>query len=225
MSKRGPRPVPSKGLRRVVRQIHDDLKELDSGRRQFDRKYYLALKKNALETYPPLSQEAQTEFDEQVAQIRDANLSDAQKRRRIDNLQDWTKAGLAMPGIDKAARASYKRTAHRREVIDALLEAETVAQVREICEAGFRIFVYPTFDPILMRTTSVTIERELLGEVLIQHAESFLAGKQERKFPKSSYAGNRGKQLWFLARVLAGAVYGIKPRTSIDRLPKGTRNA
>jgi hypothetical protein len=51
---------------------------------------------------------------------------------------------------------------------------------------------------------------------LSNHAREFIAAKLDRRFPASSRPSNRLKQLWFLSRALAGAVFGIKTRTAIN---------
>ena len=54
---------------------------------------------------------------------------------------------------------------------------------------------------------------------LSKYAEEFVAAKRDPRFPRcdvSRRPTNLCKQLWFLARALAGAVLGIKTRTAIN---------
>ena len=48
---------------------------------------------------------------------------------------------------------------------------------------------------------------------LSQYADEFIAAKKDPRFPRSGRPTSQLKQFWFLSRVLAGALYGIKPRT------------
>jgi hypothetical protein len=64
------------------------------------------------------------------------------------------------------------------------------------------------------------IERgSMFPEYLAKHAESWIKALNDPRFPggRSSQKrpSNERKQLWFLARALAGAVYGIEPSTAV----------
>lgn len=49
-----------------------------------------------------------------------------------------------------------------------------------------------------------------------QFAEEFVEAKRDPRYPRSNRPSNQLKQLWFLSRALAGAVYGVKTRTAIN---------
>ncbi len=55
---------------------------------------------------------------------------------------------------------------------------------------------------------------------LSQHAESFLAAKQDPRWPRSNRPTNQGKRNRFLARALAGITLGISIRTAQDLLAR-----
>jgi hypothetical protein len=59
----------------------------------------------------------------------------------------------------------------------------------------------------------------MFPEYLAKHAESWIKALNDPRFPggRSSQKrpSNERKQLWFLARSLAGAVYGIEPSTAV----------
>jgi len=53
----------------------------------------------------------------------------------------------------------------------------------------------------------------------VQYAEQYVAALNDPRFPTcdtSKRSSTRLKQLWFLSRALAGAVFGVKPRTAIN---------
>jgi hypothetical protein len=56
----------------------------------------------------------------------------------------------------------------------------------------------------------------VLPMYLTKHAVEFIAAKKDRRFPRSGRPSSRLKQLWFLSRALAGAIFGMKTRTAIN---------
>jgi hypothetical protein len=87
------------------------------------------------------------------------------------------------------------------DVFQELVNAETPEAVGKICKDA------PNW-PI----SSLGI----LPFHLEQHAEEFIAAKNDPRFPKSNRPTSRLKQFWFLSRALAGAMFGVKTRTAIN---------
>src|SRR5713226_7987796 len=56
----------------------------------------------------------------------------------------------------------------------------------------------------------------VLPAYLAQHAAEFIAAKSDARFPRSDRPSTKLKQLWFLSRALAGAVFGVRTRTAIN---------
>ena len=56
----------------------------------------------------------------------------------------------------------------------------------------------------------------VLPMYLSQHAAEFIAAKHDKRFPLSDRPTSQLKQLWFLSRALAAALYGVKLRTAIN---------
>ena len=105
------------------------------------------------------------------------------------------------------------------EVLKALLHAGTAAEVRKICEDAYvyqRVEIQPgVFGSV--RTPKWPInEMSRLPSQLERYAEQFIEAKRGPRYPRSSRPSTLPKQLWFLSRTLAGAVYGESPRTSIN---------
>jgi hypothetical protein len=110
-----------------------------------------------------------------------------------------------------------------KEVAKVLLNPETTAeQIRELCKEAFmtvtrrvgsetrEIEGYPAW-PIPVGST--------LPGYLSDHAEQYVAALRHPRFPRCDVSirpSSRLKQLWFVSRALAGALYGVKTRTAIN---------
>jgi len=106
------------------------------------------------------------------------------------------------------------------DVIGELLAAQTVDEVRAICTDAFSEGPRQ-IEPGIVRVVKLPNWPISVGSVLpsylSQHAEEFIAAKNDPRFPKSkSRASTRLKQLWFISRALAGALFGVKTRTAIN---------
>jgi len=93
------------------------------------------------------------------------------------------------------------------DTLIALLEAETVQQIRTICRKSAWMAKQPL---------------SYLSRCLPRLARQFLNAKQDRHYPGSERTTSIPKKFWFLARALAGAIYGLSPRRSINLIGPGT---
>ena len=138
-------------------------------------------------------------------EIRNGYLKESKKLKWI---RDAKKAWLMTIREDLLRRAEEKATRQLRvagepEIIKQLLQAETANEVRVICEDAF---------PNLPITAG-----SVLPANLSQYASEFIAARKDPRFPQStSRPTTRLKQLWFLSRALAGALYDVKTRTAIN---------
>jgi hypothetical protein len=116
----------------------------------------------------------------------------------------------------------------RLDVIEMLLKAKTPARVRAICEGAFTIQRLPVFDLLSMKETGEYFESKVidwpicdskLPRCLSEFADQFIAAKENPRFPRSGRKTTRPKQLWFLSRALAGAVFGLAPATATTLVP------
>lgn len=151
-----------------------------------------------------LNEEQRARYKEMVdEEIRNGHLSEAQREARLRELEigglavtrDWAER-IAVEESTKAIRIPGDP-----DVFEQLMNAETAEVVIEICK-----------DAPNWPTSSLGF----LPFHLEQHAEEFIAAKNDRRFPRSNRPTNRLKQFWFLSRALAGAVFGVKTRTAIN---------
>jgi len=105
------------------------------------------------------------------------------------------------------------------DVIKVLLDPNTTPeQIREVCK-----------DAVMPRTVTIGSETRIVevsawpipsGDpfptYLAQFAEQYVDALSDPRFPRSDRPSSRLKQFWFLSRALAGALYGISPRTAIN---------
>jgi hypothetical protein len=106
------------------------------------------------------------------------------------------------------------------DVISDLLAAETPEKIKRICEDAFitrNVLVQPNvFRELRVSNWPISVG-SMLPSYLSQFASEFIAARQDARFPKSnSRPSSRLKQLWFLSRALAGALYGVSTRTAIN---------
>ena len=109
------------------------------------------------------------------------------------------------------------------EVLETLLDPKTSPErVREICKGAFMTRTFE-IEPGVTKDVEVPAWPIMVGSVLpgylSEHAEEYVAALQDRRFPRcdvSRRPSNQLKQLWFLSRALAGAIYGVKTRTAIN---------
>jgi hypothetical protein len=88
----------------------------------------------------------------------------------------------------------------------ALLEATQVNQIRAICRKSAWMAKQP---------------RAFLTNCLPKLAQQFLDAKRDSHYPRSARESSIPKKFWFLARALAGAMYGLSPRRSINIIGPG----
>lgn len=128
----------------------------------------------------------------------------------------WTLAQGGRRGIERSRSYREDGTVHvlsvgaqlpaEPDTVIALLEAETVRQVRAICRKSAWMAKQPNCH---------------LTQCLPRLARQFLDAKRDRRYPRSDRNSSIPKKFWFLARALAGAMYGLSPRRSINLIGPG----
>jgi hypothetical protein len=106
---------------------------------------------------------------------------------------------------------------NRKPVLEALLGAQSVRAVKQICEDSYVTRTVGLQGGDLKQLTICTwpiSPGSVLPMYLSMYARVFVAAKNDKRFPRSGRPSSRAKQLWFLARTIAGAVYGVRIRTS-----------
>jgi hypothetical protein len=123
---------------------------------------------------------------------------------------------------DVAARMAQKEVnvvPGKPEVIRGLLDATTAEEVRLICQDAVVPKTYEiqpgVTKEILTPNWPISVQ-SMLRTYLSQYAEEFIAAKNDKRFPVSNRPTSQLKQLWFLSRALAGALFGEKARTAIN---------
>jgi hypothetical protein len=92
------------------------------------------------------------------------------------------------------------------DTVEALLEAKTARQIRTACARSTWMRKQP--DASLTRC-------------LPRLAQQFLDAKEDSHYPDSDRPSSVPKKFWFLACALAGAMYGLSPRRSINLVGPG----
>ena len=217
-----PRRVDPQTLYVFAHQFYWDFRRLAEGsyRRRLNQGKYNQLLAKAERTQ--LSDEQKSNVKQRVEEeIRAGRLKQEEKQRCLrdeeDGLLRATQEGHRFEAADEAGEVVKIRG--EPDVLKALLRARTPTQVRQICKDAFvtrEVEVEPG------RTRSILVPNWPLsaGSVLPSHlsrqAEEFVAALRDRRFPRSDRPSKQLKQLWFLSRALAGALFGIKARTAIN---------
>ena len=96
------------------------------------------------------------------------------------------------------------------DVLADLLRAKSAQRVRRICSDAYVLVGNDRVPNWPLRHGSI------LPQCLSKYAEAFIAAKASVRFPGKLRPSNELKQLWFLARALAGAAFGIETRTVLN---------
>jgi|SRR6516165_7498029 hypothetical protein len=92
------------------------------------------------------------------------------------------------------------------DTVLALLNAETESEVRKACRNSAWMAKQPA---------------SYLCRVLPIFAGHLLEAKMDPHYPQSERVSSVRKRFWFLARCLAGAMYGLSPRRSLNVIGPG----
>ena len=200
MGKRGPQPVSPHELYFFAQEFYRDFRRLAEGR------FRLIFDKPAFDrSIAELEKEPSWLSDEERARYR--LVAERKVRRGLlkkSQKQKWLRDQEVHPGDRWLAAVEAKkqiRIPGEPEVLEALLRARTPERVRQICKDAINW-------PIARGS--------MFPRYLSQYAKQFLAAKHDPRFPRSSRPTNQLKQLWFLSRALAGALFGVRTRTAIN---------
>jgi len=92
------------------------------------------------------------------------------------------------------------------DTVIALLGAESARELRTICRGSAWMRKQPN---------------SYLSRYLPALAQQFVDARKDRHYPCSSRTTSIPKKFWFLARALAGAIYGLSPRRAINIIGPG----
>jgi hypothetical protein len=192
-------------------------------RARFDENTYEKLAKEIdkmeLRLAPEQWAQIEAKADEEV---RSGRWEESERDRWVRDREDSWLLAIREDFRQRAAEESTRqlKVPGEPEIIASLLEAETPDQVREICKDAFaevNCKIAPgVFKELTLPNWPIPVGSPL-PSYLSQYASEFIAARKDPRFPKSTTRPtSRLKQIWFLSRALAGALYGIKTRTAIN---------
>jgi hypothetical protein len=233
VGKRGPQPVMAADLYLFAAQFYSDFRALAHGREHErpNEEIYKKVRENLRNTDFCDSQDLER-FERREEQIRMARLPESEREKRLTGLRSAQAWELAQRRNDVAYESALEevRTEGKPEVLKQLLEANTHDEVRRLCDDAFVKRIQPVY---LTSESKTPVNREVtvanwpisngsrLPYYLAKYAEQFIAAKNDPRFPQASSSlrpSTQLKKLWFLSRALAGAVFGIMPRTAVNIL-------
>jgi len=219
-----PRQVQPESLYAFAQEFYGEFRRIAGGtvRWRFDaHKYEEAI--TGLDEIPLIDDEDRKRHKQLVEEeIRSGRVEKSGREawlRDIENAELSVRREMYRREAGQMARKELKILG-QPDVINELLEAETPERVCEICKGSVtsrRIEVEPGSFKVVSGFPNWPLHAgSTLPWYLSQFAEEFVDAKRDPRYPRSSRPTNRLKQLWFLSRALAGAVYGVKTRTAIN---------
>jgi hypothetical protein len=210
----------------VAHMFYWELRAIDEGKRRwrFDSKKYEELT-NDVDALPLVDDEDRLRYGRIVDEEIQTGLLEL--GRREERLRDIENAELS------ARRDWYEREAlgeaqveikvrGERDVVDRLLDPSiTPEQVRVLCRDAFmpRKFKVGAETHMVMAPAWPIPVGSTLPGYLSQYAEQHVEALNDPRFPRCDVTdrpSTRLKQLWFVSRALAGALWGVKTRTAIN---------
>src|SRR5467141_2012478 len=202
-----------------------DFRRISEGfaRQRLDRNRYDDLLREVDKIELQLTAEQQAEIETKADEaVRNGRLKESERLEWIRDREDSWLLAIRQDFRQRAAEEATKqlKVPGDPEVITQLLEAETPDQVREICKDAFAQ-VNCEISPDVFRELKLPNwpipAGSVLPSYLSQYASEFIAARKDTRFPQSTERPtSRLKQLWFLSRALAGALYGVRTRTAIN---------
>jgi hypothetical protein len=219
-----PQKVDPGALYSFAHQFYWDLRGISEGhfRWRYDEEKYKQLA-SAID-----SQKVQLDYHQEVAlakavmrEVHEGRLPESEIKPRLrqmkNNNLEVTRDWLHQQAAEMARK--QEKIPGKPEVIARLLKARTSEEVRTICSDAFvqkTIQIEPGITrQVMVPNWSISVG-SVLPMYLSQYASEFLAAKSDKRFPASDRATSQLKQLWFLSRALAGALFGVTTRTAIN---------
>ena len=206
-------------------QFYWDFRRVAEGsiRRRLDRPLYERLVARIEKKQLRLTAEERAHHEALCQEeIRSGRLKESEAGSWLRNAEESQLLVNRFGFRDLAAEKATKqlKVPGEADVIAQLLAAETPEEIKRICEDAFttrNIEVQPNvFREVKVSNWPISVG-SALPSYLSQFASEFIAARQDARFPKSGRRpSSRLKQLWFLSRALAGALYGVRTRTAIN---------
>ena len=203
-------------------QFYWDFRRLAEGTRRwrFDAKKYQQLTEG-LDGIQLIDDEDRARHQQIVdEEIRTERLAPSQREERLRDIEGSELLVRRMSYRQEAAAEAEKeiKVPGEEDVVNVLLDRNTTPeQIRELCKEAFmtRMFMGREIEVLAWPLPPGSP----LADYLSQYAEQFVAALRHPRFPAcdvSNRPSTRLKQFWFLARALAGALFGVSTRTAIN---------
>ena len=219
-----PKKADAGALYAFAHQFYWDLRGISEGHFlwKYDEEEYKQLASEIDSQKVPLAHHQEVAIATAVVrEIREGRLPENQKHARMREMKNSTVEVTRDWLHRKTAEMCRKqvKAPGRPAVIAALLKAQTPEEVREICSDAF-VQESVQSEPGITRPVTASnwpiSSGSVLPMYLTRYASEFLAAKSDKRFPASDRTTSQLKQLWFLSRALAGALYGVRVRTAIN---------
>jgi hypothetical protein len=206
-------------------QFYWDLRRVAEGsmRRRLDKPLYERLVERIKKQDLRLTPEERSHHEALCREeIRSGRLTESEADNWLRNAEDSQLFVNRYSLREFAAEEATKqlKIPGEPEVIAELLTAETPEEIKRICEDAFttrKVEVEPNVFREIKFPNWPIPAGSTLPSYLSQFASEFIAARHDARFPKSTNRpSSRLKQLWFLSRALAGALYGVSTRTAIN---------
>jgi hypothetical protein len=219
-----PKKADPEALYAFAHQFYWDLKQVGEGyfRWKVDEEEYKGLANAIDQEKIQLSHEQNVAIARVIVrEVHEGRIPEVEKEGRLRNAAagnlEVTRDWLCREAAEKARK--QVRVPGKPEIIEALLHASTPEKVRTICADAFapRTIQTEAGPREIMMPNWPVPAGSVLPRYLSEYASEFIAATHDPRFPRSDIRpSSRLKQLWFLSRALAGALYGITTRTAIN---------
>jgi len=221
-----PQRVDPGTLYAFAHQFYWDFRRLAEGKPRllFDEKKYEQLiseRQENLQLSPEQKARAAEVADEEVRSDRIPVSEKEARRRDIEDAQlTVTREWLNRETSEECTRELKFKG--EPDVIESLLDPSTTPErIRALCEeASMHKIVQVGCEIREVEVAAWPIAAgSVLPRYLTEYAEQYVAALRHRRFPGcavSARPSNRLKQLWFVSRALAGALFGVTTRTAIN---------
>jgi hypothetical protein len=222
---RGPKPKVSPAeLHFWAQEFYHDLRGLAEGssRVWFDQNRFDRSLKDIqlIELSADERDRLRMDIDEDIQAGRvGENDQEAQLRVRIEDHLFMKRECLRQNAAEESQ--AIKNVPGDPQVLKSLLRAKTAQRVRQICKDAFvvRSVEFRHGDYRQFTVANWPMARgngSMFPEYLSRHAEQFIAARNDSRFPRSNRPSSQPKQLWFLSRALAGALFKVTTRTAVN---------
>lgn len=174
--------------------------------------------------YSPLTQREIIALEKRLEDLQIANLSHEERIKRMWWAEELAKIEANLRKLDRQIRRSRRQVVPDGEqILSELFSVTNKKQLVEVCKRRLPPSFINEIDPTTLMVAKQHKVYDRLGKLLLANADKFIAAKNDPRFPSSSRESSYEKRIWFVARVLAGAIHGLSSRTALDRIPASRR--